>query len=189
MVLGPEFGAIAAICFGLLRRRPALIGKAIRALAIGFGTAIAITFACALVSSRLGWIDTSMLTGHQEVEFIVKPDNWSFIVALLAGAAGVLSIAAGKSSALVGVFISVTTPCRRLRLPRAGPGRLGRRRRLRSPTSRQHRRHGPGRHADAAPPTPALVPVWPLGPHPSPAARPSTIDLRRLESRARAGWT
>ncbi|GIH29159.1 hypothetical protein Aph01nite_74690 [Acrocarpospora phusangensis] len=109
MVLGPEFGAIAAICFGLLRRHPDLIARAARALAVGFGVAIAITFACALVSSWLGWLDASLLDTHQEVEFIVKPDKWSFIVALLAGAAGVLSITAGKSSALVGVFISVTT--------------------------------------------------------------------------------
>ncbi|MEV4243995.1 DUF389 domain-containing protein [Streptosporangium canum] len=109
MVLGPEFGAIAAICFGLLRGDRRLIGRALRALAIGFATAIAITFACALVSRGLGWIGPSSLTGHKEIEFIVKPDRWSFIVALLAGAAGVLSVTAGKSSALVGVFISVTT--------------------------------------------------------------------------------
>lgn len=109
MVLGPEFGAIAAICFGLLRLRPALIAKAIRALAVGFSIAIAITFACALAARGLGWINADILGGHPEVEFIVKPDKWSFIVALLAGVAGVLSITAGKSSALIGVFISVTT--------------------------------------------------------------------------------
>ncbi|WP_155361207.1 DUF389 domain-containing protein [Acrocarpospora macrocephala] len=109
MVLGPEFGAIAAISFGLLRRRPHLIARAVRALAVGFAVAMAITFACALVSTWLGWIDATMLDSHPEVEFIVKPDKWSFIVALLAGTAGVLSITAGKSSALVGVFISVTT--------------------------------------------------------------------------------
>lgn len=33
----------------------------------------------------------------------------SFVVALLAGAAGMLSLVSAKSSALVGVFISVTT--------------------------------------------------------------------------------
>ncbi|WP_155351312.1 DUF389 domain-containing protein [Acrocarpospora pleiomorpha] len=109
MVLGPEFGAIAAISFGLLRRRADLIARAVRALVVGFAVAMAITFACALVSTWLGWIDATMLDSHPEVEFIVKPDKWSFIVALLAGAAGVLSITAGKSSALVGVFISVTT--------------------------------------------------------------------------------
>ncbi|WP_433251549.1 DUF389 domain-containing protein [Streptosporangium sp. CA-135522] len=109
MVLGPEFGAIAAVCFGLLRGDRHLIGHALRTLVIGFAVAIAITLACALVSRGLGWIEPSSLVGHKEIEFIVKPDRWSFIVALLAGAAGVLSVTAGKSSALVGVFISVTT--------------------------------------------------------------------------------
>ncbi|MFD0884653.1 DUF389 domain-containing protein [Streptosporangium algeriense] len=109
MVLGPEFGAVAAICFGLLRRDGRLIAGAVRALALGFAFAIAITLACALVSRGLGWIGPSSLSKHEEIEFIVKPDRWSFIVALLAGSAGVLSVTAGKSSALVGVFISVTT--------------------------------------------------------------------------------
>ncbi|MBB4913924.1 DUF389 domain-containing protein [Streptosporangium saharense] len=109
MVLGPEFGAIAAICFGLLRRDRRLITRALRALAVGFSFAVAVTLACALVSRGLGWIGPTSLSEHKEIEFIVKPDRWSFIVALLAGAAGVLSVTAGKSSALVGVFISVTT--------------------------------------------------------------------------------
>ncbi|WP_433372626.1 DUF389 domain-containing protein [Streptosporangium sp. CA-115845] len=110
MVLGPEFGAIAAICFGLIRTDRQLIGRALRTLAVGFAVALAITFVCALAWRWLGWIDSgSLRTGHEEIEFIVKPDRWSFIVALLAGAAGVLSVTAGKSSALVGVFISVTT--------------------------------------------------------------------------------
>ncbi|MCA2224480.1 DUF389 domain-containing protein [Nonomuraea aurantiaca] len=109
MVLGPEFGAIAAICFGLLRGRGRLIVSSLKTLVVGFAVAIAITFACALVSRWMGWIDLSNLRVNEEVQFIVKPDRWSFIVALLAGAAGVLSITAGKSSALIGVFISVTT--------------------------------------------------------------------------------
>ncbi|NUR87376.1 MAG: DUF389 domain-containing protein [Nonomuraea sp.] len=109
MVLGPEFGAIAAICFGLLGGRWRLIISSYRTLIVGFSFAIAVTFACALVSRWLGWIDIENLQVNDEVQFIVKPDKWSFIVALLAGAAGVLSITAGKSSALIGVFISVTT--------------------------------------------------------------------------------
>ncbi|GAB3885454.1 DUF389 domain-containing protein [Microbispora bryophytorum] len=109
MVLGPEFGAVAAVSFGLLRRRWRLVGTAARTLTLGFAAAIAVTLACALVSRGLGWISPDSLRHHDEVRFIVTPDRWSFIVALLAGAAGVLSITAGKSSALVGVFISVTT--------------------------------------------------------------------------------
>ncbi|MEV0967162.1 DUF389 domain-containing protein [Microtetraspora glauca] len=109
MVLGPEFGAVAAVCFGLLRRDPRLIAVASRTLVVGFAVAIAVTFACAFVSRAIGWVTLDMLQHNDEVRFIVTPDKWSFIVALLAGAAGVLSITAGKSSALVGVFISVTT--------------------------------------------------------------------------------
>ncbi|WP_043623756.1 DUF389 domain-containing protein [Nonomuraea candida] len=109
MVLGPEFGAIAAICFGLLHRKWHLIATALRTLVIGFGVAMAITYACALASYGLEWIGPENLRVTEEFQFIVKPDRWSFIVALLAGAAGVLSITAGKSSALIGVFISVTT--------------------------------------------------------------------------------
>lgn len=109
MVLGPEFGAVAAICFGLLRGRWHLIVSSVKTLMVGFTVAIAVTFACALVLAWLGWITEANLHINEEVKFIVKPDRWSFMVALLAGAAGVLSVTAGKSSALVGVFISVTT--------------------------------------------------------------------------------
>jgi len=48
-----------------------------------------------------------------------RPDHWSFLVALLAGAAGVLSLTSARASGLVGVFISVTT------IPAAGNVALG----------------------------------------------------------------
>ncbi|MGI5206619.1 DUF389 domain-containing protein [Spirillospora sp. CA-108201] len=110
MVLGPEFAAIAAICFGLARLQPGRIVHALRALVIGFAAAIAVTYACALAARWTGVIELDRLPADRPLTaFIYSPDRWSFIVALLAGAAGVLSLTAGKSSALVGVFISVTT--------------------------------------------------------------------------------
>ncbi len=110
MVVGPEFGAVAAICYGLLRRRPRRVGVALRTLVVGFLVAIAVTYVCALVSRWIGVIELDRLPGERpNTAFIYSPDRWSFIVALLAGAAGVLSMTAGKSAALVGVFISVTT--------------------------------------------------------------------------------
>ncbi len=45
----------------------------------------------------------------EEVDFIFQVGPLSFIVALFAGAAGMLSLVSAKSAALVGVFISVTT--------------------------------------------------------------------------------
>jgi uncharacterized hydrophobic protein (TIGR00271 family) len=44
-----------------------------------------------------------------QTDFIVQPDLWSFMIALLAGVAGVLALTTAKSGPLVGVFISVTT--------------------------------------------------------------------------------
>ncbi|PQM44052.1 hypothetical protein C1Y40_05788 [Mycobacterium talmoniae] len=46
-------------------------------------------------------------TSH--VDFIFQVGPLSVVVALLAGAAGMLSLTSAKSAALVGVFISVTT--------------------------------------------------------------------------------
>jgi uncharacterized hydrophobic protein (TIGR00271 family) len=110
MVLGPEFGAVAAISYGLVFADPRRILAALRTLAIGFLIAIAVTLLCAVVSKWIGVIEVDQLPADRPLTgFIYNPDRWSFIVALLAGAAGVLSLTAGKSSALVGVFISVTT--------------------------------------------------------------------------------
>jgi uncharacterized hydrophobic protein (TIGR00271 family) len=110
MVLGPEFGTVAAISYGMLFRDVRRIAAAARTLALGFAIAIAITTVCALVSRWIGVIELSELPNERPLTgFVYKPDRWSFIVAILAGAAGVLSLTADKSSALVGAFISVTT--------------------------------------------------------------------------------
>lgn len=120
MVLGPEFGAIAALGVALVRRRAALFGRAVATLAMGFGAAIAVTLALVLIGRLFGWITVDVVTGDRpETAFIYTPDKWSFIVALIAAAAGVLSLTSSKSGALVGVFISVTT------VPAAGNIALG----------------------------------------------------------------
>jgi hypothetical protein len=63
-----------------------------------------------------------------EVDFIFQVGPLSFVVALLAGAAGMLSLVSAKSAALVGVFISVTTvPAAGFAVVAATVGDLGRR--------------------------------------------------------------
>lgn len=109
MVLGPDFGPVSAICFGMLRRRPGIIATACRTLLLGYAIAIALTYACAQVSYWIGLVHESMLDSAPEVAFITHPNGWTVLVALLAGTAGVLASTGDKSSALVGVFISVTT--------------------------------------------------------------------------------
>jgi uncharacterized hydrophobic protein (TIGR00271 family) len=110
MVVGPEFGAVAAVATGLaLRERRLVVGGA-RLLVLGFAFAIAVTALLGLAARGAGWIDAGSLTAPRPLTgFIWKPDRWSFVVALLAGTAGTLSLTAGRSNALVGVFISVTT--------------------------------------------------------------------------------
>ena len=110
MVLGPEFGPLAALALALVHRRPTMGRSALVSLVAGFAVAIAVTTAFALAARGLGWIDPGLLTRTRpNTDFITQPDKWSLVVAVLAGIAGVLSLTSAKSGALVGVFISVTT--------------------------------------------------------------------------------
>jgi uncharacterized hydrophobic protein (TIGR00271 family) len=109
MVVGPEFGPLAAIAVGLVRRRWDLVRRAVLALAVGFPVAMVITAAAMFAGNAAGLFDTSALIGRHDVDFVYTVGPWSAIVALLAGAAGMLSMTSAKSAALVGVFISVTT--------------------------------------------------------------------------------
>lgn len=120
MVLGPEFGAVAALGVALVRRRASLLRYALRTLALGFAAAIAFATVAALVGRLLGWVTLEDVTGPRpDTAFIYTPDKWSFIVAIVAGAAGVLSLTSAKLGGLSGVFISVTT------VPAAGNIALG----------------------------------------------------------------
>ncbi|MGW0394188.1 DUF389 domain-containing protein [Streptomyces sp. NPDC003042] len=110
MAVGPEFGPLAGVCTGLVQRVPRLAARSLTALLVGFATAIVATTGFSLLMDSLGQFDPGMLDNPRpNTSFIWQPDPFSFIVALLAGAAGVLSLTSAKSGALVGVAISVTT--------------------------------------------------------------------------------
>ncbi|HET8765885.1 MAG TPA: DUF389 domain-containing protein [Pedococcus sp.] len=120
MILGPEFGPIAALGLALVRRRYGLLRRAVRALVLGFATAIAVTFLAGLAAGALGWVTADDLTGSRPATaFIYRPDQWSFFVAVVAAAAGVLSMTSSRVGGLTGVFVSVTT------IPAAGNIGLG----------------------------------------------------------------
>ena len=110
MVMGPEFGVVAALALGIALRRPTLSRHAVRLLVRSFLFAIGVALACALAARALGWVHPSSVSADRPLTgFIWRPDKWSAVVAVIAGCAGVLSQTAGRSNALVGVFISVTT--------------------------------------------------------------------------------
>jgi uncharacterized hydrophobic protein (TIGR00271 family) len=119
MVLGPEFGAVAAVGLALVRRRHHLLRTALRTLVLGFVIAIGFALVAALVGRALGWVTLTDLVSRTSTDFIYSPNRWSLIVALIAGAAGVLSLTSEKAGAMAGVFISVTT------IPAAGNVALG----------------------------------------------------------------
>ncbi|MDT7574037.1 MAG: hypothetical protein QOH17_370 [Pseudonocardiales bacterium] len=108
MVLGPEFGPLAAVAVGIVLRRGDLIRSGLFALAVGFPLGMVVTAVAAVLFGALGLLSTADLAGDQ-VDFIYSVGWFSLIVALLAGAAGMLALTSAKSASLVGVFISVTT--------------------------------------------------------------------------------
>lgn len=76
---------------------------------IGFPLAMFVTAIGVLAGEAVGWITLATTEQLEEVDFIFQVGPLSLVVALFAGAAGMLSLVSAKSSALVGVFISVTT--------------------------------------------------------------------------------
>lgn len=109
MVVGPEFGPLAALAVAAARRKYSLARRSLLALLVGFPFAIVVTGTATLVAKLAGWVDLATIQDLHQVDFIYRVGPWSFVVALLAGAAGMLALVSAKSAALVGVFISVTT--------------------------------------------------------------------------------
>ncbi|MDO0926202.1 DUF389 domain-containing protein [Streptomyces sp. TG1A-8] len=110
MAVGPEFGPLAGFCTSLVQRRPRLALRSLVTLLVGFAVAMAVTVGFSLFMDGLGLFHRSGLEGRRpNTAFVYAPDAFSFVVAVLAGAAGTLSLTSAKSGALVGVAISVTT--------------------------------------------------------------------------------
>ncbi len=109
MVVGPEFAPIAALCISIARRRRGLALPATVTLLGRFAIAGLVAWAAWSIVYATGAIDFVAATTGPATDFIIHPDIWSFVIALLAGCAGMLSLTSAKSSALVGVFISITT--------------------------------------------------------------------------------
>lgn len=110
MVVGPEFGPLAGLCVALVSLRGRLARRSAVALLVGFPAGIAAALGLALLLKWTAIAPESLdPTERTLTEFISHPDEFSFIVAYLAGTAGILSLSTAKSGALVGVLISVTT--------------------------------------------------------------------------------
>ncbi|TQS40296.1 DUF389 domain-containing protein [Cryptosporangium phraense] len=110
MVVGPDFGPLAALCVGVVLRKRAMAVKAAVALVVGFPVAMLLTLGAVRLLDVAGLVEKSMLLADRPLtDFIWRPDALSWVVGFLAGIAGIVSLTSAKSGALVGVLISVTT--------------------------------------------------------------------------------
>jgi uncharacterized hydrophobic protein (TIGR00271 family) len=110
MVVGPEYGPIAAACVSVARRRWRPASGAVVTLVSGLLVAAVASFL-----ATLAFRATSLVAGRYELTdreltaFISHPDGLAAVVAVLAGVVGMLSLTEARSGALVGVLVSVTT--------------------------------------------------------------------------------
>ncbi|MGW0791608.1 DUF389 domain-containing protein [Streptomyces sp. NPDC002911] len=110
MAVGPEFGPLAGISTAVVQRAPQLVARSLWALVGGFAVAMVLTAGFAWLMDVFGLFTEDMVKAERpNTGFIWHPDWMSFVVALLAGIAGTLSLTSAKSGALIGVAISVTT--------------------------------------------------------------------------------
>ncbi|MFG2649955.1 DUF389 domain-containing protein [Streptomyces sp. NPDC048436] len=110
MAVGPEFGPLAGFCTALVQRAPRLAVRSLIAILAGFAVAMAVTVGFSFFMDAVGLFTEKQLDQDRpNTGFVYAPDWFSFVVAVLAGAAGMLSLTSAKSGALVGVAISVTT--------------------------------------------------------------------------------
>jgi len=110
MAVGPEFGPLAGLSTALVRRQPRLAARSLIALLVGFAVAMAVTVGFTYFMDTVDLFSRVRLDAERpNTNFIYQPDAFSFIVAVLAGIAGMLSLTSAKSGLLVGVAISVTT--------------------------------------------------------------------------------
>ncbi|KUF17695.1 DUF389 domain-containing protein [Streptomyces silvensis] len=110
MAVGPEFGPLAGFCTALVQRAPRLALRSLIALLVGFAVAMVVTVGFSQFMDAVDlFSDDKLRAERPNTSFIYNPDWFSFVVAVLAGAAGTLSLTSAKSGALVGVAISVTT--------------------------------------------------------------------------------
>ncbi len=110
MVVGPEYGPIAALCVAAVRKRVRPSVLAASTLGVGFAVAAGAALAATLAFRATGVAPDGYALGTRELTaFIAHPDAMAAVVAVLAGVVGMLSLTEGRSGTLIGVLVSVTT--------------------------------------------------------------------------------
>jgi uncharacterized hydrophobic protein (TIGR00271 family) len=110
MVVGPEYNAIMGVALGLDQRARRPVLRGLLALLAGFSAAVVVTLLFGLAIRWSGHTPKLYSLGIRPVSSLINnPNLFSVVVAVLAGIVGVVSLTEARASALIGVFISVTT--------------------------------------------------------------------------------
>jgi uncharacterized hydrophobic protein (TIGR00271 family) len=110
MIVSPDYGPMAALSVALVNRawRPAR--RSFRALALGFPLAAVAALLLTLAGRGLGRIPAPYLAGQRPLTgLLIGANLGAFVVAFVAGAAGIIALGRAKSGAVVGVLVSITT--------------------------------------------------------------------------------
>jgi len=108
MVIAPLVGPAMAASVGTVVNDSEMFARGVRLQVLGLVLAVASAFAFAFVVRQVHLVaPLADVTAVPEIRERVAPDFLSLVIALGAGAAGIVSLTTGVSAALVGVMIAV----------------------------------------------------------------------------------
>jgi uncharacterized hydrophobic protein (TIGR00271 family) len=110
MIVSPDYGPMAALSVALVNRALGPAWRSFRALALGFPMAAVAALLVILAARGLGRIPQPYLAGERPLTgLLIGANLGAFVVAFVAGAAGIIALGRAKSGAVVGVLVSITT--------------------------------------------------------------------------------
>jgi len=110
MVVGPDFPVVAAICLGIVLGHYKLALRALATLLGGFVIGIVWVYAGTLVGQAIGIVDEQLHVAERTATVFTSDFGMlGLLVAVFAGAAGMVSVTSERPGVLIGVLISVTT--------------------------------------------------------------------------------
>ena len=110
MIVSPDYGPMAALSVAVVNRAFGPAWQSLRALALGFPMATLAALGYTLAARGLGRIPAPYLAGQRPVTgLLIGANLGAFVVAFVAGAAGIIALGRAKSGAVVGVLVSITT--------------------------------------------------------------------------------
>jgi uncharacterized hydrophobic protein (TIGR00271 family) len=108
MVVGPEYGPLAAFAVAIYQRKIRAARSALLVLLAGLAVAVVTATLAALAFNALH-TDIVAPANRFFTRFVTHPNGYSALVAFAAGLVGVMAVGLGRSGALTGVVVSATT--------------------------------------------------------------------------------